>query len=96
MTPLFWMAVTWALCATGVSRLPAQQRPLPGALLLLAALPILLMIVMQMGFLAGIFAIIAILSMFPNPVRMAVAYWRGERFRIDANVLRYLAAPGEL
>jgi len=96
MTPLFWMALTWVLCATAVERLPVAQRPLPGALLLLAAVPILLMIILQMGFLAGILALAGVLLMFPNPVRLVLAYYRGERFAIDANVLRYLAVPGEL
>ena len=96
MTALFWMALTWVLCATAVGRMPVQQRILPGTVLLMAAVPILLMILFQVGFLAAILALAAILSMFPNPVRLAMAYYRGEKVVIDINVLRYLAVPGEL
>ena len=95
MTALFWMALTWVLCATAVGRLPVSQRILPGAVLLMAV-PILLMILFQVGFLAMVLALVAIFSMFPNPVRLVRAYYKGERFVIDANVLRYMVVPGEL
>ena len=96
MTPLFWIALSWVLTTYVVSRMPIEQRKLPGAVLAVAAVPIILSIAFQIGFLAALFASVGALSLFPNVLRLAQARYRGEKVKIDANVLRYLAVPGEL
>ena len=96
MTPLFWIALTWVLATIMVARLPLGQRFVPGALLALAALPILVSIFLQLGPLGALLGAGAALSLFPNTLRLAQARWRGERVRIDANVLRFLLVPDAL
>lgn len=96
MTVIFWISLTWVLACTAISRLPVQQRHLPGAVLMLAAVPILLLIWMQISFWLALLGLCAVVSTFPNVVRLAKARYRGEDVKIDANVLRYLVVPGEL
>lgn len=95
MTPLFWMALTWVLVTIVVARLPLHQRFVPGALLLLTAIPILILICLQVGWFMALLSLVAIASLFPHPVRLAQALYRGEHVQIDANVLRYLVVPSE-
>ncbi|MBD3663648.1 DUF2484 family protein [Sulfitobacter aestuariivivens] len=96
MTPIFWISITWVLAATAVVRLPLHQRSLVGALLLLAALPILISIGMQVGWFMALLASVAVISAYPNIVELARALYRRERVKIDTNTLRFLVAPGAL
>ena len=96
MTPLFWIALTWVLATVAVSRLPVPQRTLPGALLMLCAMPIILSIGIQVGWLMAVLGIAALISLYPNPLRLLFARYRGEVVKLDINVLRYLVVPGEL
>ncbi|MGB3244339.1 MAG: DUF2484 family protein [Sulfitobacter sp.] len=96
MTPLFWIALTWVLATTAVGRLPVPQRTIPGALLMVTAVPIILSIGIQVGWPMAILGVAALASLFPNPLRLLVARYRGEAIKVDANVLRYLVVPGEL
>ncbi|MGC1494265.1 MAG: DUF2484 family protein [Sulfitobacter sp.] len=96
MTPLFWISVTWVLAATAVGRLPLQQRTLPGAVLALAAVPIILSLGIQVGWLMALLGVAAVISCYPNIYRLALARWRGEKVHVDANVLRFLVIPGEI
>ena len=96
MTPLFWISLTWVLATVVVMRLPVHQRFLPGALLMLTAVPILLSIGFQVGWLMALLGLAAVASLFPNLVHFARARYRGEEMAINANVLRYLVIPGEI
>ena len=95
MTPLFWIALTWVLITIVVARLPLHQRFIPGALLMLCAVPILLSICLQVGWFMALLSIAAILSLFPYPLRLVLALYRGEQVQVDANVLRYMVIPSE-
>ncbi|MGJ8625542.1 MAG: DUF2484 family protein [Sulfitobacter sp.] len=96
MTPLFWIAVTWVLATAAVARLPLHQRFLSGALLLMAAVPILISIGLQVGWVMALLGFAAVLSLFPNPLRLIRVRYQGDPVQIDANVLRYMVVPGEL
>ena len=96
MTPLFWIALTWVLATVFVGRLPLHQRFLPGAVLAVAAVPIVISIGVQVGWIMALLALVAIVSLFPNLYRLAVARYRGQELRLDANALRYLVVPGEI
>ncbi len=96
MTPLFWIALTWVLTTTVVARLPLHQRTLPGALLVIAGFAIVLSIGIQVGWVMALLGLGALVSSYPNVIRLAVARWRGEDVDIDANVLRFLVIPGEV
>lgn len=96
MTPLFWIALTWVLATAAVARLPLHQRFVSGALLMLTAFPILISIVLQVGWFMALLGFAAVLSLFPNPLRLIRVRYQGESVQIDANVLRYMVVPGEL
>jgi hypothetical protein len=95
MSPLFWMALTWVLITIVVARLPVHQRFVPGALLLFAAMPILISICLQVGWFMGFLSLVAIASLFPYPLRVVQALYRGEQVQVNAGVLRYLVVPSE-
>ena len=96
MTPLFWISITWVLATIAVGRLPAHQRYLPGGLLMLTAVPIILSIGIQVGWFMALLGLAALVSLFPNALRLAQARYRGEDVKVDANVLRYMLVPGDL
>jgi len=96
MTPLFWIALTWVLATIMVGRLPVGQRILPGALLMLSGVLIILSMTIQLGIVFGLLGLIAAGSLFQNPARLALARYRGEKFEINAQLLRYMVVPGDL
>lgn len=96
MTPLFWISLTWVLATVVVMRLPVHQRFLPGALLMVTAVPIILSIGFQVGWLMALLGLAAVASLYPNVVHFARARYRGEQMSMDANVLRYLVIPGDI
>lgn len=96
MTPLFWIALTWVLATIMVGRLPVGQRIIPGAMLMAAGVLISLSMGVALGFFSALLGLGAVFSLFPNPIRLAVARYRGEEIAINAQVLRYMVVPGEL
>ncbi len=96
MTPLFWISLTWVLASVAVARLPVHQRFLPGALLMGTAVPILLAIGFQVGWLMAVFGVAAVVSLYPNLVHLLHARYRGEETAINRAVLRYLVSPGDV
>ena len=96
MTPLFWIALTWVLATFVVGRLPLHKRPIPGALLVVTALPIILSMGLQLGWLVALAGLAAMASLYPNPLRLALARYRGEQVRLDGNLLRIMVVPGEI
>ena len=96
MTPLFWIALTWVLATCVVGRLPLHQRFIPGGLLMVTAVPILLSMWVQIGFLPALLGLVAMASLYPNPLRLALARYRGQEVQINGQMLRYMVVPGEL
>ena len=96
MTPLFWIALTWVLATTAVARLPLHQRQVPGAILAVAGMVIILSLGIQMGWVMALLGVAALISTYPNVFRFALARYRGEQVRIDANCLRFLVIPGDV
>lgn len=96
MTPLFWIALTWVLATIAVGRLPVGQRVIPGAMLMLAGVFIALSMGAQLGLFAGLLGLGAVGSLFPNPYRLIVARYRGEKIKINSQLMRYMVVPGDL
>ncbi|MEM6304152.1 MAG: hypothetical protein AAF744_05490 [Pseudomonadota bacterium] len=96
MTPLFWISLTWVLAATAVGRMPVEKRFVPGAALMVAALPIILSIWLQVSWLFAILALVAVASTFPVLARMVMARYRGEKVELSPKLLRLMVVPGEL
>ena len=71
------LAALWALAATAVAFLPMRRQYAPG-LALLAAAPLLIgWIWAAHGWIAGLAALAAFVSMFRNPLRYFWRKWRG-------------------
>ncbi len=96
MTPLFWIALTWVLATIMVGRLPVGQRIIPGAMLMVAGILISLSMGVTLGFWSAILGFGAVFSLFPNPLRLIRARYRGEDIQMNAQVLRYMVVPGDL
>ncbi len=71
------LAIAWALAATLVAFLPMRVQILPGALLLAAAPVLIGLLGWHHGWLAGLAALAAVLSMFRKPLRHLWQVWRG-------------------
>lgn len=72
------LAVAWALLATAVAFLPMRLQYVPGLCLLIAAPVLIAWLWIQHGWLAGLGALAAVVSMFRNPLRYFWRKWRGE------------------
>jgi hypothetical protein len=70
------LAAIWALAAAVVALLPMRLQYLPGSLLMLAAPVLIAAIGWQFGWIAGLAALAAFVSMFRNPLRYL---WRRAR-----------------
>lgn len=73
----FILAVTWVFAATAVAMLPMRRQYLPGSILLFAAPFLIGTLGYQYGWIAGIGALAAFLSMFRKPLRYYWRKWRG-------------------
>lgn len=67
------LAVLWVFAATAVAMLPMRLQFRPGMVLLVAAPVLIIWLGLDFGWLVGIGALAAFLSMFRNPIRY---YWR--------------------
>lgn len=70
-------AVLWVFAATGVAMLPMRRQFAPGVLLLAAAPVLIIWLGSQYGWIAGLGALAAFISMFRNPLRYYWRKWRG-------------------
>jgi Protein of unknown function (DUF2484) len=71
------LAVIWVFAATGVAMLP-MRRQFPTGMVLIAAAPLLIAwLAYDYGWIAGIGALAAFVSMFRNPIRYYWRKWRG-------------------
>lgn len=71
------LAVAWVFAATFVAMLPMRRQFAPGVALLIAAPMLIALLGYQYGWLAGVGALAAFLSMFRNPLRYYWRKWRG-------------------
>ncbi|MFT5342453.1 MAG: putative acyltransferase [Paracoccaceae bacterium] len=71
------LAVAWVFAATAVAMLPMRRQYIPGSVLLISA-PVLIGYLGSLyGWIAGIGALAAFLSMFRKPLRHFWRKWRG-------------------
>ena len=71
------LGILWVFAATAVAMLPMKRQYVPGVALLMVAPVLIGYLAIQHGWIAGIAALIAFLSMFRNPLRYFWRKWRG-------------------
>jgi len=71
------LASLWVLAATCVAMLPMRHQFLPGSILLALAPVLIGMLGYQFGWVVGIGAFVAFVSMFRNPLRYYARKWTG-------------------
>tara|TARA_R110000850_G_scaffold37270_17_gene98212 strand:- start:1076 stop:1327 length:252 start_codon:yes stop_codon:yes gene_type:complete len=75
---LVWLCLLWVFLSAGVATLPLRVQYVPGAILLVAAPVLIVMIGLQVGWLYALLALAAFVSMFRNPLRFLLAKLRGQ------------------
>lgn len=70
-------AALWALAATATAFLPMRLQYVPGVALLVLAPVLIAWIWVAHGWIAGLLALAAFVSMFRNPLRYFWRKWRG-------------------
>lgn len=75
---LLWLCIGWVFASVAVAMLPMRRQYVPGLILLLAAPVLIFAIGMELGWLAGLLALAAFISMFRNPLRYIWAKLRGQ------------------
>ena len=76
---LLWLSVLWVFASATVAMLPMRLQYVPGVLLLLAAPVLIFFIGRDVGWIAGLAALAAFVSMFRNPLRYFWARLRGRK-----------------
>ena len=66
---LLWLCVGWVFASAIVAMLPMRRQYVPGVALLLAAPVLIVMVAVQVHWLAGVAALAAFVSMFRNPLK---------------------------
>lgn len=77
MTLLIALAALWVLAATVVAMLPMRHQYVPGVALMLAAPVLIYLLGQEFGWIAGVAAAAAFVSMFRNPLRYFWRKWTG-------------------
>ena len=77
MTLLIALAALWVLAATVVAMLPMRYQYVPGVALMLAAPVLIYLLGQEFGWIAGVAAAAAFVSMFRNPLRYFWRKWTG-------------------
>jgi Protein of unknown function (DUF2484) len=80
MSMSVYAAIAWVFAATGMAMLPMRRQFPPGILLLIAAPALIIWLGADFGWLVGVGALAAFVSMFRNPIRF---YWRKWSGRAD-------------
>lgn len=75
---LLWLCVGWVFASAIVAMLPMRRQYVPGVALLLAAPVLIVMIGLQVGWLAAGLGLFAFVSMFRNPLRFILAKLQGK------------------
>lgn len=78
MTPSLIAACLWALIGTVTAFLPMRHQMIPGALLLLTAIPLMVWVGAENGWVWTGLALVAFLSMMRRPLAFLVAKARGQ------------------
>ena len=78
MTPSLFAAALWVITGALTAALPMRYQIVPGSLLLLTALPLILWIGAQNGWVWTGLGLFAVLSMFRRPLFYLVARARGQ------------------
>lgn len=73
---LLWLCVIWAFASAAVAMLPLRQQYVPGVALMLAAPVLIVMVGLEVGGVAALFALAAFVSMYRNPLRALLARLR--------------------
>ena len=71
------LAIFWVMASTAVALLPMRLQYVPGVTLLVSAPFLIVFIGYSHGFLAGVGALAAFVSIFRNPLRYFWRKWRG-------------------
>lgn len=77
MTMLIALAALWVLAAAVVAMLPMRLQYIPGVSLMLAAPVLIYLLGQEFGWIAGVAAVAAFVSMFRNPLRYFWRKWTG-------------------
>ncbi|GAB5436549.1 DUF2484 family protein [Falsiruegeria mediterranea] len=77
MTLLIAVSALWVLAATGVAMLPLRRQYVPGVALMLAAPVLIYLLGREFGWVVGLAAAAAFVSMFRNPLRYFWRKWTG-------------------
>ncbi|MGB3244338.1 MAG: DUF2484 family protein [Sulfitobacter sp.] len=75
---LLWLCVGWVFASAVVAMLPMRRQYVPGVALLIAAPVLIVMIGVQVGWLAAALGLAAFVSMFRNPLRFLLAKLQGK------------------
>ena len=75
---LLLICILWVFASAGVAMLPMRQQYLPGALLLLCAPVLIVLIAIQVGWFMALLGLAAFGSMFRNPLVFLWAKLRGQ------------------
>ncbi len=78
MTYSFVAACTWVIVGAITAFLPMRYQMVPGGLLLLTAIPMVIWVGMENGWLWTAIALFAFLSMFRRPLFYLIAKARGQ------------------
>lgn len=84
MTLSLTLASLWVLAATITAMLPYRMQFPPGIALLVLAVPMVVFVGMQHGWLPVLFVLFAIGSMFRNPLRYFISRAFGRRAEEDS------------
>ena len=76
---LLLLCVFWVFASAGVAMLPMRHQYVPGVILLIAAPVLIVMIGLQVNWLAALAGVFAFVSMFRNPLRYIWARLRGQK-----------------
>ncbi|MEP5732468.1 MAG: DUF2484 family protein [Sulfitobacter sp.] len=75
---LLWLCILWVFASATVAMLPMRRQYVPGIVLLIAAPVLIVMIGVQVNWIAALLGLAAFVSMFRNPLRYIVARLRGQ------------------
>ncbi|SEP95463.1 Protein of unknown function [Loktanella sp. DSM 29012] len=79
MTPSLILSALWVIAATVTALLPMRHQYVPGLALLLVAPVLIVWLAVDLGWIVGLVATLAFVSMFRNPLRYLIARLRGQR-----------------
>lgn len=75
---LLWLSILWVFASACVAMLPMRRQYVPGIILLLAAPVLIVMICIQVNWIAALLALAAFVSMFRNPLKFLIAKLKGQ------------------